>query len=658
MTREDLTPAAAYLQMLTIRASEEKTLELSREGLVAGSVHLCLGQEAIPVGAAAALGENDVVLSTYRGHGWALALGSSLTAVLGEIAQRAGGTNGGRGGSALLSDPDTGFLGENSIVGAGYPIAAGVGVSSRLLGSDRVTLTSIGDGAMNQGASLEGMIFAAARNLPVVFLCENNGWAEMTPLEATTRTADLVERARGLGIDSRIVDGGDPFAVRDAVAEAAAACRRGEGPVFLELKTVRLSGHYNKDIQHYRPREDQEAAEAADPIARFRARALGEGLLTEAECLAAEAEALRAVAEAETAVRAMPLPDTAGVFEHLYAEPVTDLANPDVGETKNLTYQRAVNLALRTELERRPETILYGEDVGFAGGIFGVSRGLHREFGDERVFDTPIAEAAILGSAVGAAMTGARPIVEIMWADFTFVAFDQIINQASNVRYISRGRLSAPLTIRMQQGVTAGSCAQHSQSIEAFFAHIPGIKVGLPATPQDAYDMLRAAVADPDPTVVIEARSLYQMEGEVNPNGPLQRVEGARTHREGADLVIFTWGAMLGTVLEAAELLDSTEGISARVVDLRWLRPLDDAAIAEAILATGGRVLIVHEATTTGGFGAEVAARIGESQFENLDGPVLRLGTPDIRMPSAPNLQDAVLPGIAAILAAARRAVA
>ncbi|UCR88187.1 alpha-ketoacid dehydrogenase subunit alpha/beta [Mycetocola spongiae] len=658
MTREDLTPAAAYLQMLTIRASEEKTLELSREGLVAGSVHLCLGQEAIPVGAAAALGENDVVLSTYRGHGWALALGSSLTAVLGEIAQRAGGTNGGRGGSALLSDPDTGFLGENSIVGAGYPIAAGVGVSSRLLGSDRVTLTSIGDGAMNQGASLEGMIFAAARNLPVVFLCENNGWAEMTPLEATTRSADLVERARGLGIDSRIVDGGDPFAVRDAVAEAAAACRRGEGPVFLELKTVRLSGHYNKDIQHYRPREDQEAAEAADPIARFRARALGEGLLTEAECLAAEAEALRAVAEAETAVRAMPLPDTAGVFEHLYAEPVTDLANPDVGETKNLTYQRAVNLALRTELERRPETILYGEDVGFAGGIFGVSRGLHREFGDERVFDTPIAEAAILGSAVGAAMTGARPIVEIMWADFTFVAFDQIINQASNVRYISRGRLSAPLTIRMQQGVTAGSCAQHSQSIEAFFAHIPGIKVGLPATPQDAYDMLRAAVADPDPTVVIEARSLYQMEGEVNPNGPLQRVEGARTHREGADLVIFTWGAMLGTVLEAAELLESTEGISARVVDLRWLRPLDDAAIAEAILATGGRVLIVHEATTTGGFGAEVAARIGESQFENLDGPVLRLGTPDIRMPSAPNLQDAVLPGIAAILAAARRAVA
>jgi 2-oxoisovalerate dehydrogenase E1 component len=653
MMSGELTVSEAYRRMATIRRFEERVLELSVEGLIAGSVHLCQGQEAIPVGATAALQPQDRVLSTYRGHGWALACGADPVALLAEIAQRAGGLNGGRAGSALLSDPGSGFLGENSIVGAGAPIANGVALASRVQGTDRVVLTSIGDGAMNQGATTEGMIFAAARNLPVIFLCENNGWSEMTPTASMIRGADLAERGRALGIESHVVDGGDPFAVRDAVAAAAETCRRGAGPVLLECKTVRLKGHYNKDIEHYRPKDDIAAAKAGDPIARLLSTALDHGLLDEDEVDALDDRVVAVVDGATETVRAMPAPDPATALDHLYAEPV-DLDEPEQSApAQEMTYQRAVNQALKDELDSRSDLLVYGEDVGVAGGIFGISRGLQKQYGADRVFDTPISESAILGSAVGAGLEGVRAVVEIMWADFVFVALDQIVNQASNVRYINRATLHAPLTVRMQQGVTPGSCAQHSQSIEAVFAHVPGIKVGLPATPQDAYDMLRAAVGDPDPTIVIEHRALYQQNGEVATGGVTQRAEGARLHRDGADVTILTWGAVLGEVLAAAEDL-AREGLQATVLDLRWLRPLDEESIARAVRAGGGRVLVVHEATTTGGFGAEVAAGVTERHFAELAGPVRRLGTPDVRMPSAPVLQQALLPSRESIAAAAR----
>lgn len=251
-------------------------------------------------------------------------------------------------------------------------------------------------------------------------------------------------------------------------------------------------------------------------------------------------------------------------------------------------------------------------------------------------------------------MEGVRTVVEIMWADFMFVALDQIVNQAANVRYINRSLLGAPLTVRTQQGVTAGSCAQHSQSIESILAHVPGIKVGLVATPQDAYDMTRAAVADPDPTILIENRNLYQTSGAVDFGAVTQRAEGARFHREGSDLTIITWGAALDVTVAAAESLED-EGISTCVLDLRWLRPIDDEAIARAVSTSNGRVLIVHEASLTGGFGAEISARITEQHFDLLSAPVARLATPDVRMPSAPNLQASLLPSRQRIAVAARQ---
>ena len=281
---------------------------------------------------------------------------------------------------------------------------------------------------------------------------------------------------------------------------------------------------------------------------------------------------------------------------------------------------------------------------------------MQKEFGAERVFDTPISESAILGSAVGAAMEGMRPVVEIMWADFMLVALDQLVNQAANVRYLARGGLSAPLVVRTQQGATPGSCAQHSQSLEALLAHVPGLRVGMPSHPDDAYSMLRAAIEDPDPTIVIEARGLYQTKGEVQLLDTAPPIGGAAFRRRGSDVAIISWGAMSLEAERAADELVN-RGIEACVLDLRWLAPLDDEAIAEAVSTGGGRVLIVHEANLTGGFGAEVAARISERHFSVLRAPIRRLATPDVRIPSAPALQTVLIPAAAAIVEAARELV-
>jgi len=321
---------------------------------------------------------------------------------------------------------------------------------------------------------------------------------------------------------------------------------------------------------------------------------------------------------------------------------------------ETMSYVAAVNAALKRALAERPEVIVYGEDIGDPGGVFGQTKGLRTEFG-ARVFDTPISESAILGSAIGAAMFHMRPVVEIMWSDFVLVALDQLVNQAANVRYINQGRIGAPITVRMQQGMVPGSCAQHSQCLEAIFGHIPGIRVCLPSTPQDAYNLLLAAIWSDDPVVVIEQRRLYATKGLVSTEGDVWPIGGAEVRRSGTDVTVITWSGMLHPVLEAADVLAS-EGISAEVIDLRWLDPLDIATAAASVARTS-KVAIVHEANVTGGFGAEVAARITSEVFHDLDAPPLRIGLPDLRVPAAPGLQAAVFPDVQSIAAELRRLV-
>jgi pyruvate/2-oxoglutarate/acetoin dehydrogenase E1 component len=319
------------------------------------------------------------------------------------------------------------------------------------------------------------------------------------------------------------------------------------------------------------------------------------------------------------------------MHEHKVAEQVVELS-----------YAQAVNAALQRSLKELPDTILYGEDVGEAGGIFGVTKNLKTEFGD-RVFDTPISETAMLGAAVGAAMTGLRPIVEIMWIDFTLVAMDQIVNQAANVRYVSAGRLQAPLMIRTQQGFLPGSCAQHSQNLEAFYTHVPGLRVGLAATVQDAYSMTLSAVRCNDPTLIIENRGLYHGEKQsITIGGDIAPIGGAQILRPGTDVTILSWSAMLFQALAAAERLQEL-GVSAEVINARWLNPFDWETLMTSVRKTG-RLVVAHEAVQTGGFGAEVAARVSSELFGQLHAPVERVATQDCRIPSAPQLQRALIP--------------
>ncbi|MEV8388899.1 MULTISPECIES: transketolase C-terminal domain-containing protein [unclassified Streptomyces] len=312
-------------------------------------------------------------------------------------------------------------------------------------------------------------------------------------------------------------------------------------------------------------------------------------------------------------------------------------------ETIKVNYSGAVNAALRRVLSEVPETLLYGEDVAKPGGVHGVTRGLWKEFGD-RVFDTPISESAILGSAVGAAMMGRRPIVEIMWADFFLVALDQMINQAANVRYVSEGRLTAPLVVRTQQGNSPGACAQHSQNLEALFLHTPGLRVAMPSTPQDAYDVMVSAVHCDDPVVVFDNRTLYFSEKqEIITGRPPAPVGGSHIRRTGAEATVVTWGAVTHRVLEAADRL-AARGTPVTVIETPWLNPFDTDTVVASVARTGGRLAVVHEANTTAGFGAEVITRIAESGV--LHGRPVRIGAPDSRIPAAPELAARLIPGV------------
>jgi pyruvate dehydrogenase E1 component beta subunit len=321
-----------------------------------------------------------------------------------------------------------------------------------------------------------------------------------------------------------------------------------------------------------------------------------------------------------------------------------------------LSYRNAVRAALIRALKDDPRVFLMGEDVGRYGGAFAVSKGLIAEFGPERIVDTPLSESGFVGAGIGAALGGLRPIVEIMTVNFSLLALDQIVNNAATMRHMSGGQLSVPLVVRMATGAGRQLAAQHSHSLEGWYAHVPGIKVLTPSTPADAYTMVLAALADPDPVLLFEHQMLYNVEGEVDEAAPLEGVWHARVRRPGKDLSLITYGGSLGKTLEAAHVLEE-QGIDAEVLDLRTLRPLDVTAIAASASKTH-RAVVVDEGWLTGGFAAEVSARIMERSFFDLDAPVARVCSVEVPIPYARHLEEAALPTVARIVAAARETVA
>ncbi|HET8755827.1 MAG TPA: alpha-ketoacid dehydrogenase subunit beta [Solirubrobacteraceae bacterium] len=321
-----------------------------------------------------------------------------------------------------------------------------------------------------------------------------------------------------------------------------------------------------------------------------------------------------------------------------------------------LTYRDAMREAIRDAMRRDERVFLMGEDVGPYGGSFGVSRGLLDEFGPERIRDTPLSESAFVGAGIGAAINGMRPIVEVMTVNFSLLALDQIVNNAATLPHMSGGQICVPLVIRMTTGAGRQLAAQHSHSLEVWYAHVPGLRVLTPATLEDARGMLEPALADPNPVLIFEHGSLYNLEGDLPGDPARVDIEHARIHRPGRDVVVFAYGGTLGTALAAADQL-AAEGIEAEVVDLRVLRPLDEAAILDAVARTH-RAVIVDEGWRSGSVAAEVSARIMEGAFYELDAPVGRVCSAEVPMPYAKHLEDAALPQAGDVVAAVRKAVA
>ena len=521
-----------------------------------------------------------------------------------------------------------------------------------------MVLVTGGEGSTSQGDLHEALNFAALHRLPVIFLIQNNQYAISVPA-ADAVAGDLAARARAYGMEAESIDGNRVLEVYGAVSRAAARARAGEGPSFIEARTYRYYAHTSDDDDRlYRSAEEVEEWRRRDPIALLRQYLVESRLLDEAEEEAVEEEASAAVAAAVTAAEAAPDPTDALCL--VYARPAAQPAarrrpggRRRAGAEANLV--TAINKALHEILADHPEALVFGEDVADPkGGVFKATVGLTDAFGPQRCFNTPLAESLIVGTAIGMAAAGARPIAEIQFADFIHPAFNQIVSEAARLHYRSGGGWSCPLVIRVPYGGGIHGALYHSQSIEGFYAHVPGLKVVIPSTPADAKGLLRAAVEDPDPVLFLEPKKLYRLAKGPIPAGPHRVALGrAALRRTGDALTIIAYGTMAHYAVEAADTL-SAEGLEAEVLDLRTIRPLDWASVEAAVKRTG-KVLIVYEDNEFAGFGAEVAAQIGEKAFEWLDAPVRRYAAPDVpTFPYAPSLEVQVMPSVEGIVERAR----
>jgi 2-oxoisovalerate dehydrogenase E1 component len=638
-------------RMLVIRGFEERVAALYRDGEIPGFVHLSTGQEAAAVAAGWPLRRTDVVTSTHRGHGHCLAKGMDPEAMFAELLGREGGTNRGRGGSMHVADPSLGVFGANGIVAAGLPIAVGAAVAATLRGGDDVSVAFFGDGAPAQGAFHEALNLAALWHLPVVFFCEDNGYAEFSPA-ATQHAASLEQRAAGYGIDYVAVDGNDVVASAAAMVEVVLAIRAAHGPVLVHAYTYRRHGHYEGDPQRYRSAEEVRSWQARDPI-------LGHGQLLRAAGVpdgrikAVEASVSRSLDEALDAARRLQPPSPATLRDHVLRMPTLRLEpEPPGPDAPVFRTMDAITGALEEELEDDPRVFVAGIDVGEGGNVFGLTRGLRDRFGD-RVRDTPISETAVVGLAVGAAMAGMRPVVELMYLDFLGVCFDQLLNQAAKLPFMTGGAASMSLTVRTQFGAGRSSGSQHSQSLEVLLAHIPGLVVVMPSTPADTFGLLRSAIQDPNPVIFIENRLLYGMKGPQPPADHRVPIGVSTVARPGSDVTVVSVSRMVHEAIAAAEAL-AEEGVSVEVIDLRTVAPLDVGPVLESVQKTG-RLLIAHEAVVPFGIGAEIAATVAKEGFWDLDAPIERVGAVPTPPPYAPELERAWLPDRQDIVQAIRR---
>jgi 2-oxoisovalerate dehydrogenase E1 component len=628
---------AIYRQMARIRAVDKAI----QAGLSAGkflfSYWPMTGQETIPATLAQLIDARDYMVTTYRGIHDQVAKGVPLEGLFAEALGRTAGVNKGKGGSPHISDPSSGSMLTTAIVGGGAPIANGLALATQVRAENRVTVVNFGDGATSIGAVHEAMNLAGVWKLPVIFLCQNNQIGEYTKIPDYTASKDFASRAAGYGFKGVRLDANDVPAFYRGMKTVVEEIRQGKGPIFVEAVTQRLGPHAGVGDSKELSPEELQAAKEAWPVPRVRAQLLEAGVCTEQQLADIDEAARLEVDQAITKALACQATPKEEMLLDVYADPSVpprrghyprrEAEVAPTGSTKTMLMLEAVRDAQDLALEQDKGVFLLGEDIGDPpGGLFATSKGLQTKHGPKRVRPTPIAETAIIGAGIGAALVGMRPVAEIMFNDFAGVCLDQIFNHAAKQRYMSGAATHVPMTIRMMVGGGIGGFgAQHSQSLEAWLLHTPGLKVTFPSTPFDAKGLLLSCIFDEDPCVQLESIKLLRgVRGEV-PLGDYRIPLGvAKVRREGSDISVITYGWQVQESLTAAEELQK-EGISLEVIDLRTLVPLDYHRVLESVKKTR-RALVVHAATEFCGFGAELASTLGEELFSTLKAPVARLG--------------------------------
>lgn len=692
------SPAALrnlLFQLYLVRRFEQNLLELKKNNLIHGPVHTSIGQEAVAVGAMAALRRTDGIGGTHRAHHQYLAkacsfhlapefdavtdalpaaLKQAISTLLAEIMGLDAGCCRGRGGSMHLCDPAIGVLGTNAIVGGGIPLATGAAFAEKYRKSGNVIVSFFGDGATNQGAFHEALNLAGLWKLPVIYVLENNGYAVATSLAESSAAAELSVRAAGYGMTGRIVDGNQVLAVKAAIAEAVRALRNGDGsPVFIDVKTYR-DFHHAGDIPGsafgYRSREEELEWKERDPLATFKRELLARGFLTAAQDAHLRqrvdgivVEATGTCVEAGAIKRAL-LPVPASITEGLrgtgaeFAGVAFTEPGDVPGERKKMKYVEAIAAVTGRWLENDPAVFVLGEEVGhMTGGPYLATKGLAKRF-PGRVLDTPISEAGFCGLAGGAAMNRLRPVVEIMFPDFALVAADQLFNQIGKLRHMYGGRnVEMPLVVRTRIAAGCGYGGQHSMDPTALFALFSGWRIVAPATAADYIGLFNSAMRCNDPVLVIEHHELYNQVGEVPDSLDYYIPFGkARLLATGRDVTVLTHSWATTLVAQAAAEL-AAEGLSVEAVDLRTVSMPDiDYRLIGDSLAKTGSLVIVEQSPASNSIGARIGYECQRRFFDQLDGPISTVAAADIPTPVSKWAEAASLPSLDQIKTAIRQA--
>jgi 2-oxoisovalerate dehydrogenase E1 component len=647
-----------YRTMQIIRQTEEELARCHQRGLIHGACHTYVGEEAIASSVCAHLNQKDVVFSTHRGHGHALAKGMPPRELMAELFGRQTGCSRGRGGSMHLFSPEVGMMGTSGIVGPCILQACGGGYSFKLKKVDHVAVAFFGDGAVNNGAFHEGLNMASIWKLPVLFICENNQFATEVPFSYAAGNPSVGSRGVAYGMPGLKVDGNDASELHRVAGEAVAKARTGGGPTLIECVTYRTRAHAEGmgDFT-YRTREDVDEWKKRCPIQRLRTKALEQKIVTAAEFEAVDAEIKAMVEEARKFAEESPWPDPAKATQFAYSEspvstklPVQNSCPPSV--SREITMTQATHEALSQEMAKNSDIFVMGEGIGVRGGNFKTTAGLYDLYGATRLCDTPICERGFVGLACGAGMTGTRPVIDFMFADFVLDSVGEIVNQIAKIQYMSSGRLKMPVLLRGCIGIGHSAATHHSGNYYAMYAQIPGLTVVVPSSPYDAKGLFQRALNCDDPVIFLEHRELLSVKGPVPEDGYQIEFGKAAVVRPGRDVTVVAIARMVHVTLSICEELEK-EGISVELVDPRTVFPLDIETILQSVKKTG-RLLVVDEAFAPCGFAVDVAAQVADRGFNDLDAPIKRINGAFTPTPYSPPLEKAVVPQPEAIAQAIR----